>query len=53
MIDPAKFAAFAPRALPGTREALEAAAAKSGIIWRFCEGSSRGSGGAEVPNGER
>jgi hypothetical protein len=27
MIDPAKFAAFAPRALPGTREALEAAAA--------------------------
>ena len=35
MIDPAKFAAFAPRALPGTREALEAAAAKSGIADRL------------------
>lgn len=34
-IDPAKFAAFAPKALPGTLPALEAAAAKSGIADRL------------------
>lgn len=35
LIDPAKFAAFAPHALPGTLPALEAAAAKSGIADRL------------------
>lgn len=35
MIDPAKFAAFAPRALPGTLAALEAAAAQIGIADRL------------------
>lgn len=34
-IDPAKFAAFAPRAIPGTLAALEYAAAKSGIADRL------------------
>lgn len=31
MINPAKFAAFAPKAIPGTLQALEAAAAKHGL----------------------
>lgn len=33
-IDPAKFAAWAPKAVPGAREALESAAAKHGITGR-------------------
>lgn len=35
LIDPAKFTTFAPKALPGTLPALEAAAAKSGIADRL------------------
>lgn len=35
LINPTKFAAFAPRALPGTVAALEAAASKSGIADRL------------------